>query len=301
VRIGVAATPDVAIPTLNWLLQSEHKIGLVITQPDRPAGRGRILKRSVVADWANDHQIPVVKPDNPKDLIGKIEELDLVLTIGYGVLLPQNILDLPKKGFLNLHFSLLPAYRGAAPAQRALQNGETVTGVSVFQLDKGMDTGPVFAQQSLIIDSLWRSYELLQHLANLGPDVVNRTFTMVENGVAPSDQVGEPSMAPKINKGESKIDFSEEATVIFNSIRAFTYEPGAWTLWKDEPFKICAAKIAEAHMSNPGEISVVDNFVYVSTGSGVLKLLRVIPSGKKEMDAIDWARGAHLTGGEIFG
>ena len=300
-RIGVAATPDVAIPTLNWLLQSEHEIGLIITQPDRPAGRGRILKQSVVADWANDHQIPVVKPENPKDLIGKIEELDLVLTIGYGVLLPQNILDLPKKGFLNLHFSLLPAYKGAAPAQRALENGETVTGVSVFQLDKGMDTGPVFAQQSLTIDSLWRSYELLQHLANLGPDVVSRTFTMVENGVAPSDQVGEPSMAPKINKGEAKIDFSEEATVILNSIRAFTYEPGAWTVWKDEPFKICATVLTDTHVGKPGEIIVSEKSVCVATGSGSLELLRVIPSGKREMDAIDWARGAHLTGGEIFG
>ena len=300
-RIGVAATPDVAIPTLNWLLQSEHEIALVITQPDRPAGRGRFLKQTVVADWANDHQILVVKPENPKDLIGKIEELDLVLTIGYGVLLPQNILDLPKNGFLNLHFSLLPAYRGAAPVQRALQNGETVTGVSVFQLDKGMDTGPVFVQQSSTIDPSWRSFELLQHLANLGPDVVNRTLRMIENGSTPSEQVGEASIAPKVDKDEAKIDFSKEATVISNSIRAFTYEPGAWTVWKGEPFKVCATAITEVHTGKPGEISVSDRSVIVGTGSGSLELLRVTPSGKKEMDAIDWARGAHLTGGEIFG
>ena len=300
-RIGVAATPDVAIPTLNWLLQSEHEIALVITQPDRPAGRGRILKQTVVADWANDHQILVVKPENPKDLIGKIEELDLVLTIGYGVLLPQNILDLPKNGFLNLHFSLLPAYRGAAPVQRALQNGETVTGVSVFQLDKGMDTGPVFVQQSSTIDPSWRSFELLQHLANLGPDVVNRTLRMIENGSTPSEQVGEASIAPKVDKDEAKIDFSKEATVISNSIRAFTYEPGAWTVWKGEPFKVCATAITEVHTGKPGEISVSDRSVIVGTGSGSLELLRVTPSGKREMDAIDWARGAHLMGGEIFG
>ena len=300
-RIGVAATPDVAIPTLNWLLQSEHEIALVITQPDRPAGRGRILKQTVVADWANDHQILVVKPENPKDLIGKIEELDLVLTIGYGVLLPQNILDLPKNGFLNLHFSLLPAYRGAAPVQRALQNGETVTGVSVFQLDKGMDTGPVFVQQSSTIDPSWRSFELLQHLANLGPDVVNRTLRMIENGSTPSEQVGEASIAPKVDKDEAKIDFSKEATVISNSIRAFTYEPGAWTVWKGEPFKVCATAITEVHTGKPGEISVSDRSVIVGTGSGSLELLRVTPSGKREMEAIDWARGAHLMGGEIFG
>jgi methionyl-tRNA formyltransferase len=301
VRIGVAATPDVAIPTLNWLLQSEHEIVLVITQPDRPAGRGRILKQTVVADWANDNQITVVKPQTPKDLIGRIEDLDLVLTIGYGVLLPQIILDLPKKGFLNLHFSLLPAYRGAAPAQRALQNGETVTGVSVFQLDRGMDTGPVFVQRSLNIDPSWRSLELLQQLADLGPDVVDRTLTMIENGSTPSDQAGEPSIAPKIDKDEAKIDFSKDASVISNSIRAFTYEPGAWTVWKGEPFKICATATTDAHTGKPGEISVTDKSVIVATGSGSLELLRVTPSGKREMDAIDWARGAHLTGGEIFG
>jgi methionyl-tRNA formyltransferase len=154
---------------------------------------------------------------------------------------------------------------------------------------------------TLSIDSLWRSYELLQHLANLGPDVVNRALTMVENGIAASDQVGQPTMAPKIDKTEAKIDFSTEATEIFNSIRAFTYEPGAWTVWKGEPFKICATAMTDTHVGKPGEIFVSDKSVCVATGSGSLELLRVIPSGKREMDAIDWARGAHLTGGEIFG
>jgi methionyl-tRNA formyltransferase len=301
VRIGVAATPDVAIPTLNWLLHSEHEVALIITQPDRPAGRGRKLQQSVVGDWASEHQIPVVKPDTPNDLIGRIEELDLVLTIGYGVLLPEKILDLPKNGFLNLHFSILPAYRGAAPAQRALHNGETVTGVSVFQLDKGMDTGPIFAQASIDINTSWRSFELLNHLADLGPEVVNQAFTMIENGTSALAQVGVPSMAPKIDKAEARIDFTRDATYISNCIRAFTYEPGAWTLWKGEPFKICAAGIVDTHIASAGEISVKDKSVFVSTGSGSLQLLRVIPAGKKEMDAIDWARGARLNSGEIFG
>jgi methionyl-tRNA formyltransferase len=301
VRIGVAATPDVAIPTLNWLLQSEHEVCLVITQPDRPAGRGRTLQQSVVADWAKGHQIPVVKPETPQDLVGKIEDLDLVLTIGYGVLLPENILSLPKKGFLNLHFSLLPAYRGAAPAQRALHNGETVTGVTVFQLDKGMDTGPVFAQESLIIEPSWRSFELLTQLANLGPEVVKRSFEMIESGKCSSQQVGIPSNAPKISKTEAKIDFNQHSVSISHAIRAFTYEPGAWTLWKGEPFKICATRISDQTFGSPGNISVIDKSVFVSTGSGSLEILRVIPSGKKEMDAIEWARGARLNGGEIFG
>ena len=286
---------------MNWLLQSEHEVSLVITQPDRPAGRGQTLQQSVVAEWAQGHQIPIVKPETPQDLVGKIEELDLVLTIGYGVLLPENVLSLPKKGFLNLHFSLLPAYRGAAPAQRALHNGETITGVTVFQLDKGMDTGPVFAQDSLNIDPSWRSFELLSQLANLGPKVVMRSLVMIESGKGSSEQVGIPSNAPKISKTEAKIDFHQDSESISNAIRAFTYEPGAWTLWKGEAFKICATRISGQTSDTPGKISVIDKSVFVSTGSGSLEILRVVPSGKKEMDAIEWVRGARLSGGEFFG
>ena len=300
-RIGVAATPDVAIPTLNWLLQSEHEIALIITQPDRPSGRGRLLQESIVGQWAQSHGIALIKPEKPQELIGKIEELDLVLTIGYGVLLPESILSLPRHGFLNLHFSLLPAYRGAAPAQRALHKGELVTGVSVFQLDKGMDTGPIFTQESITIDSAWRSFELLQHLSDLGPEVVRRSFEMIQDGKTPSDQIGTPSLAPKITKSEAKIDFTQDADHISNAIRAFTYEPGAWTVWKDEPFKICATVFSDVKNGTPGEIFVFEKSVFVATGSQALEILRVIPAGKKEMDAIDWARGARLNGGEIFG
>ena len=300
-RIGVAATPDVAIPTLNWLLESDHEIALIITQPDRPAGRGQLLQQTVVADWAQGHQITLTKPESSQELLGTIEDLDLVLTIGYGVLLPESILSLPKHGFLNLHFSLLPAYRGAAPAQRALQNGDLVTGVTVFQLDKGMDTGPIFAQQSINIDPSWRSFELLQHLSHLGPDVVQKSFDMIQNGESSKNQEGLATNAPKISKSEAKIDFTQDSVKIANAIRAFTYEPGAWTLWKGESFKICATKVSNGPSGKPGQISVIDKSVVVATGSGTLELLRVIPSGKKEMDAIDWARGARLTGGEIFG
>jgi methionyl-tRNA formyltransferase len=259
------------------------------------------MQQTVVADWAQNRHIPVLKPETPLDLVGHIEDLDLVLTIGYGVLLPENILSLPKNGFLNLHFSLLPAYRGAAPAQRALHNGETVTGVTVFQLDKGMDTGPIFAQESISIDTSWRSFELLEQLANLGPDVVKRSFELIENGKGPSQQVGIPSSAPKISKAEAKIDFTQDSAAIADAIRAFTYEPGAWTLWRGQPFKICSTQISHELLGAPGEISVVDKSIFVSTGTGALEILRVIPAGKKEMDATEWARGARLTGGEFFG
>ena len=300
-RIGVAATPEVAIPTLNWLLQSEHSIELIITQPDRPAGRGRLLQQSVVADWADANQITVLKPEGSQELLGKIEHLDIVLTIGYGILLPLNILTLPKFGFLNLHFSLLPAYRGAAPAQRALLNGETQTGVTVFQLDKGMDTGPIYTQESIEIEPWWRSFELLQHLADLGPGVVQKSFEMIKNQESPKVQEGAASIAAKIDKAEARLDFTKEVIEVSNSVRAFTYEPGAWTLWKGEPFKICSARISSTSKGAVGEVSVIDKSVFVTCTNGSLEILRVVPAGKKEMDAIEWARGARLIGGEVFG
>ena len=300
-RIGVAATPEVAIPTLNWLLQSEHSIELIITQPDRPAGRGRLLQQSVVADWADANQITVLKPEGSQELLGKIEHLDIVLTIGYGVLLPLNILTLPKFGFLNLHFSLLPAYRGAAPAQRALLNGETQTGVTVFQLDKGMDTGPIYTKESIEIEPWWRSFELLQHLAELGPGVVKKSFEMIKNEESPEVQEGAASIAAKIDKAEARLDFTKEVIKVSNSVRAFTYEPGAWTLWKGDPFKICSTGNSSSSKGAVGEVSVIDKSVFVTCANGSLEILRVVPAGKKEMDAIEWARGARLIGGEVFG
>jgi len=300
-RIGVAATPDVAIPTLDWLLQSEHSLELVITQPDKPAGRGRTLTQSIVGDWAVAHGISLFKPSSPDDLIGKIEDLDLILTIGYGVLLPERILSLPKHGFLNLHFSLLPAYRGAAPAQRALQNGEVRTGVSVFQLDKGMDTGPIYSQVTMDIQPSWRSVELLNELAKVGVQSVSEALLLVKQGQTPTIQSGNSSIAPKISKAEAKIDFTTSALQVVNAIRAFTYEPGAWTTWKGEPFKITSARLASEHNFPTGTLATIEGSVFVGTKDGAVEILTVIPSGKKEMTASEWARGARLSGGELLG
>ena len=301
-RIGVAATPDVAIPTLDWLISSEHQVVLVITQPDKPAGRGRAIKQSVVGEWASSRGIPVVKPITSDDLIGSIEDLDCVVTIGYGVLLPQHILDLPKHGFINLHFSLLPAYRGAAPAQWALQNGETSTGVSVFQLEKGMDTGPIYSQRAIAIDPKWRTVELLQALAQEGPAAVRDALTMISDGQSPSVQQGEASLAPKITKQDAFLRFSSQAKTIVNSIRAFTYEPGAWCNWKSESFKITSAIVVEDKQIPPAEVVFDGQKVFVGCATGgCIELLTVVPAGKKEMSAADWARGARLQGGETFG
>jgi methionyl-tRNA formyltransferase len=300
-RLAVAATPEVAVPTLQWLHTSNHDLVRVISQPDRPAGRGQQVHSSPVSQWAKANSIELRTPSTISDIDVAISDVELLITIGYGRILPASTISIPKFGCINLHFSLLPKYRGAAPVQRAIEAGETESGVSVFALDPGMDTGPIFAQESITIDPSWRSFELLDQLANLGPKVVERSFAMIDAGQSPKQQIGTASGAPKISKAEAKIDFSKDAAQIANAIRAFTYEPGAWTLWKGESFKICSSKVTEPVPGAPGQVTVIDKAVIVSTGTGAIEFLRVIPAGKNEMDAIDWARGARLTGGEIFG
>ena len=300
-RIGVAATPDVAIPTLNWLLESEHEIALVISQPDRPAGRGRELTPSPVTLWAQDRGVELLRPHSPSELIGAIETLDLVLTIGYGVLLPESILSLPRSGFVNLHFSLLPAYRGAAPAQRAIENGESVTGVTVFSLDKGMDTGPIYTTADLAIKQDWRSLELLQALAELGPQVVNQALIAIESGVKPHPQNGLATLAPKITKEDARLNWNLSSEVLSRKIRAFYPAPCAWTTWEEKTFKITRAVISTVDVPL-GVVVVIDGEVIVGCGEGTaLCLQSVVAAGKKEMMAIEWARGARLVQGAHFG
>jgi methionyl-tRNA formyltransferase len=300
-RIGVAATPEVALPTLDWLLDSTHEIALVISQPDRAAGRGQALRSSPVSAWAINHKLPLIQPASSEELVGKIEDLDCIVTIGYGVLLPESILKLPRYGFINLHFSILPAYRGAAPVQRAIENGEIVTGVSVFALDKGMDTGPVYCTSTISIDPTWRSQELFNELALIAPSAVETALTAISLGQKPTPQIGEASKAQKISKEEAQIDWNQSADVVLLRIRAFYPAPIAWSTWKGESFRVTEAKVSTTSLPT-GEISVVDGCVNVGCGNdSAITLVSVIPSGKKEMPAIDWARGARLEMGSHFG
>lgn len=301
-RVAVAATPDVAIPVLEWLIESEHEVVCIITQPDRPSGRGLKDKESSVSLWAQQKGIKVVKPESSSDMLPFVRGLDLVITIGYGVILPESIVNVPKHGFVNLHFSLLPRYRGAAPAQRALENGETETGVTVFRLDKGMDTGPIFSQERISIDTTWRSFELLHALATLGVQAIAQTMKLIEQEVQPTPQSGGGSIAPKISKLEAKIDFDQPAKKVVQRIKAFTYEPGAWTTFNEEAFKISRALLSADREGSPGSIALEDQKVFVSCGDGsCIEILEVRPAGKREMLAIEWTRGARLTEGVCFG
>ncbi|MEY2709980.1 MAG: hypothetical protein RL031_853 [Actinomycetota bacterium] len=300
-QIAVAATPEVALPTLEALLDSEHDLVSVITQPDRPAGRGLALKESPVAIWAKDRGIPVSKPVDQAALKLAVTDIDLVITIGFGVIIKEEILNLPKHGFINLHFSLLPKWRGAAPVQRAIEAGDEKTGVTVFKLDKGMDTGPIYRQKEIDMPSQATTESILQELAELGAPVVLDVISAIESNEAPLIQsIDGASRAEKLSKDEGRVDWLLPATKIERKIRAFYPAPGAWTTFRDEAIKIESARASEAKAGLPGEIFLEGRDLFVSTSAGSLQILRLKPAGKASMDAISWINGARIEQDERF-
>ena len=302
-RIAVAATPSVAIPTLEWLRESENELALVITRPDRQSGRGRAMTESVVSRWATSHSVNCVKPVASLDLIDSLNDIDLVVTIGYGVILPSEVLSVPRFGFINLHFSHLPAWRGAAPVQRAILNGDPVLGVSVFALDQGMDTGPIYVQEDVLPQPYESAGEMLERMSLIGPDVIAKTLAMIETGSVPTPQSHDGvSYAPKISKEEARISWTQDSTHIDRHIRAFTPEPGAWTTWRNEPLRIDRARptLVEGDFA-PATVINQSGHVVVACGDGTsLVLEEVTPAGKKPMSAKSWANGARITQGESF-
>jgi methionyl-tRNA formyltransferase len=301
VQIAVAATPEVAIPTLEALLLSEHDLVSVITQPDRPAGRGLSLKESPVAIWANEHGISVQKPVDQEELKTAVVDVDLVITIGFGVIVKEEILNLPKYGFINLHFSLLPKWRGAAPVQRAIEAGDQITGVTVFKLDKGMDTGPIYRQKEIAMPRQATTESLLQDLSVVGAPVVLDAISAIESNEVPLIQsVDGSSRAEKLSKDEGRIDWQDPSLKIERKVRAFYPAPGAWTTFRDELIKIESAKAVEEIAGLPGEIFLDGKDLFVSTSEGSLQVLKVKPAGKASMDAFPWINGARIVQRERF-
>lgn len=297
----MAATPDVAIPTLNWLITSEHQLLSVITQPDRPAGRGRTLKESVISEWARENDVPCFKPASVTETATLIEGADVLLTIGYGVLLPEELLSIPVHGCLNLHFSLLPRWRGAAPVQRAIEAGDPVSGVTVFQLDPGMDTGPIYSVKRFALDSDITSDELFSELGALGVEAVEDSLNAIKAGIRPEPQKSDgATRAMKISKEECEINWNLDAQLISQKIRAFTSSPGAWTRFRGEVVKIDSVNISEETLQ-PGLLKVVNKELLVGTSSNAVSIGFLTPAGKSRMDAKSWLNGARLGDGELFG
>ncbi len=307
-RVVFAGTPEVAVPALDAIAQSGHELVGVVTRPDAPAGRGRKLVASPVAQRADELGVPVLRPEHPKDpeFQAALEELapDCCPVVAYGALLPQSALDIPVHGWVNLHFSLLPAWRGAAPVQHAIWAGDEITGATTFRIVKELDAGPTFGVVTERVRPTDTAGDLLTRLAHSGAGLLVATLDGIEDGSLeareqPSDGV---SFAPKIMVDDAEIDWTEPAVAVDRRIRACTPGPGAWSTYAGERVKIAPVFLTEGRdRLAPGVFEVTKNAVFVGTGTAPVQLGEVKAFGKKQMKAADWARGVRLASGEKLG
>ena len=289
-RLVVAATPNVAVPTIEALLK-EHDLTLV-TQPDRPAGRGKQLRATEIASYYPE----AVKIDDEDQLQQILNGADLLITIGYGKLLSKETLSIPKFGGINLHFSLLPRWRGAAPVQRAIEAGDKVSGVTVFQMDEGMDTGPIWSQRTFQIPYGFSSSELVDALSLLGVEAIKDSLLKIGNGEQAEPQKGEAIIAKKIMKSECVIDWQVNAEEIIRKIKAFSFNPGVHSSIRGEKLRIEDARISDTKLEC-GELAPNGE---VGAGQGSVQLLEVTPAGKRRMSVKDWLNGFKPLTGERF-
>lgn len=309
-RIIFAGTPDFAATTLAALLTTEHEICAVYSQPDRPSGRGRKLTASPVKQLALQHHIPVEQPLNFKAEADRAMlagyQADLMIVVAYGLLLPQSILDTPRLGCINVHASLLPRWRGAAPIQRAILAGDKQTGVCIMQMEAGLDTGPVIKRAEIAIEANDTGEQLHDKLALLGANTLLETlnnFDVLQSLSMPQDDA-ESCYAAKILKKEANIDWSQSAQQIDRQIRAFNSWPVAQTLWQDKMLRIWQATVLDSpnHTVKPGTIIQADRQgIDVATGDGVIRLLSLQAPGKKAVPTNDFLNAHPLKAGDYFG
>ncbi|SDC68060.1 methionyl-tRNA formyltransferase [Actinokineospora iranica] len=304
-RLVFAGTPEVALPSLRALLDSDHEVAAVVTRPDAPAGRGRHVVRSPVGALADEHGIEVLTPAKASDpdFQARLREIapDCCPVVAYGAILPQSALDIPRHGWVNLHFSVLPAWRGAAPVQAAVWHGDEITGASTFRIVKELDAGPVFGVLTEPIRPDDTAGALLDRLAEAGAGLLLSTVDGIADGSLtaveqPADGV---SFAPKISVEDARVDFTAPGLAVDRRVRAVTPEPGAWAEFRGERVKLGPVSRAESEIDlEPGELLVERKRVLVGTATWPVRLGEVQAQGKKRMQAADWARGTRIEAGE---
>jgi methionyl-tRNA formyltransferase len=304
-RLVFAGTPAVALPALDAIAASSHELLAVVTRPDAPAGRGRRLVRSAAGAWADERGIEVLTPQRPREpeFQQRLRDLapDCVPVVAYGALVPPSALEIPKHGWVNLHFSLLPAWRGAAPVQHAVLHGDGVTGASVFELEAGLDTGPVYGTLTEEIRPADTSGDLLERLSVAGAGLLVAVLDAIDAGTArahpqPADGV---TLAPKVTIEDARIRWDDPAFAVDRRIRACTPAPGAWTTLRDDRLKLGPVRpVANAAPLAPGDLLVERTQVLVGTATTPVALGEVRAAGKKPMPATDWARGLRIQPGE---
>ncbi|WP_328784053.1 methionyl-tRNA formyltransferase [Streptomyces canus] len=308
-KLVFAGTPEVAVPALDALVASgRHEVAAVVTRPDAPAGRGRRLVASPVAERAEEAGIEVLKPVKPRDpeFLERLREIapDCCPVVAYGALLPRVALDIPAHGWVNLHFSLLPAWRGAAPVQHSIMAGDEITGASTFLIEEGLDSGPVYGTVTEEIRHTDTSGDLLTRLAFAGAGLLAATMDGIADGALKA--VPQPSegitVAPKITVEDARVDWAAPALRVDRIVRGCHPSPGAWTTFRGERLKLIQVQpVSDRTDLAPGALAVGKNSVHVGTGSHGVELLWVQAQGKKPMKAADWARGVRISDGETVG
>jgi methionyl-tRNA formyltransferase len=296
VRLVFAGTPAVAVAALDALLESRHEVVAALTRPDAPTGRGRRVESSPVAIRAAAAGIEVLKPVKARDpeFLDRLRaiEPDCCPVTAYGALLPQVALDIPERGWVNLHFSLLPAWRGAAPVQNAIMHGDEITGATTFSIVKELDAGPVYGMVTEPVLPADTSGDLLGRLGESGSRLLVATMDGIEDGTLTAEpQPAEGiSLAPKINVEDARVNWARPAFAIDRLVRGCTPDPGAWTPLGDDRLNLWPVRVTDEVLP-PGELHVERNAVYVGTATTAVRLGDVQPPGKRRMPAADWARG----------
>lgn len=283
------------MPSLDALMASDHDVVAVVSRPDAPSGRGKRLTASPVAERAAELGLETLKPRRPRDedFIERLAEIapDCCPVVAYGALLPQRVLDIPAHGFVNLHFSVLPRWRGAAPVQHAVLAGDATTGATTFQIVLELDAGPTYDVVTEPIGPTDTAGDLLTRLAYSGSNLLVSTLDAIEAGTQPTPQpAAGATLAPKISVDDAEIGWEQPAVVIDRLVRGCSPSPGAWTTFRGERFKIASATPVEGTLT-PGVLEISRRSVRVGTGAGLLELGRVQAQGKRPMSAPDWARG----------
>ncbi len=306
-RVVFAGTPEVALPALDAIAGSEHELVGVVTRPDAPSGRGRKLTESPVAARAVELGLPVLKPGHPRDPDFQAALTDLAPdccpVVAYGALIPQRALDIPTHGWVNLHFSLLPAWRGAAPVQHSIWAGDEITGATTFRIVEALDAGPTYGLMTESVRPTDTAGALLERLAEGGAELLVATLDGIADGsLEAREQPGEGiSLAPKITVDDARVDWGETAVATDRRIRACTPGPGAWTTFEDERVKVGpVTPIGNGPDLAPGVLAVGRSEVLVGTATFPVRLGEVKAFGKLQMPAADWARGARLGDGAKF-
>ncbi|NIK75719.1 methionyl-tRNA formyltransferase [Paenibacillus castaneae] len=312
-RIVFMGTPEFAVPSLKLLLEQKYNVVAVVTQPDRPKGRKKTLTPPPVKEAALSFGLPVLQPERMRsaEAVGALEQLqpDLIVTAAYGQILPKALLDIPRLGCINVHGSLLPKYRGGAPIQRSIINGENKTGVTIMYMAEGLDTGDMISVVELPITDEDTSGTMFEKLSIAGAELLGATLPSIIAGEAKAvpQRNEDATYAPNLTRDDEHIDWSKSARALFNQVRGLSPMAGAFTYLNGEVFKIWNCEelgngAAKASAKAPGTVIAADNNgIQVQTGAGILVLKNIQPAGKKPMNAAEWLKGSRLEAGTLLG